>query len=55
MNKEEVAELALRIAVRYNAAADACQALAARYDDAMKRISDLTAELEYLRREVNRG
>ena len=30
-------------------------ALAARYDEAMKRIDDLTAELEYLRREVNRG
>lgn len=30
------------------------QALAARYDDAMKRIQDLTAELEHLRREVNR-
>jgi len=29
--------------------------LAARYDDAMKRISDMQAELEYLRREVSRG
>ena len=31
------------------------RALLARYDDAMKRIADLTAELEYLRLEVNRG
>jgi hypothetical protein len=31
------------------------QSLANRYDDAMKRIHDLTAELEHLRREVNRG
>jgi hypothetical protein len=29
--------------------------LAVRYDQALKRINDLTAELEYLRREVNRG
>jgi hypothetical protein len=36
-------------------AADAYQSLANRYDDAMKRIHDLTAELEHLRREVNRG
>lgn len=28
--------------------------LAARYDDALKRINDLEAELEHLRREVNR-
>lgn len=28
--------------------------LAARYDDALKRINDLQAELEYLRREVSR-
>ncbi len=36
-------------------AADAYQSLANRYDDAIKRIHDLTAELEHLRREVNRG
>jgi hypothetical protein len=36
-------------------AANALEASYARYDDAMKRIQDLTAELEYLRREVNRG
>lgn len=30
-------------------------ALAARYDDAMKRINDMQAELEHLRREVSRG
>lgn len=29
--------------------------LFARYDDAMKRINDMQAELEYLRQEVNRG
>lgn len=29
--------------------------LAARYDDALKRINDLESELEYLRWEVNRG
>ncbi len=26
-----------------------------RYDDALKRMNDMQAELEYLRREVNRG
>jgi hypothetical protein len=31
------------------------QSLANRYDDAMKRIHDMQAELEHLRREVNRG
>ena len=31
------------------------KALASRYDDAMKRIQDMQAELEYLRQEVNRG
>jgi hypothetical protein len=31
------------------------RALAARYDDAMKRIHDMQAELEHLRRGVNRG
>jgi hypothetical protein len=31
------------------------RALAARYDEAMKRIHDMQAELEHLRREVNRG
>jgi chromosome segregation ATPase len=29
-------------------------ALAAKYDDALKRIADLQAEVEHLRREVNR-
>ncbi len=29
--------------------------LSARYDDAMKRIEDMQAELEHLRREVSRG
>ena len=29
--------------------------LAAKYDDAMKRIQDMQAELDFLRREVNRG
>ena len=29
--------------------------LATRYDDAIERIHNLTAELEYLRREVSRG
>jgi len=53
MNKKEVAELAL-LGERYNAAADAFAALARRYDDAMRRINDMQAELEYLRREVNR-
>ena len=33
---------------------DDYQTLLRRYDDAMKRIQDLTAELEYLRQEVNR-
>ena len=36
-------------------AEDDYRALLTRYDDAMKRINDLQAELEYLRREVNRG
>lgn len=31
------------------------KALVERYDDAMKRIQDMQAELEYLRLEVNRG
>lgn len=31
------------------------KALAARYDEALKRIHDMQAELEYLRREVGRG
>lgn len=30
------------------------QQMAVKYDEALKRIQDLTAELEYLRREVNR-
>ena len=34
--------------------ADTIQQLAAKYDDAMKRIHDMQAELEHLRREVNR-
>lgn len=34
--------------------AEELQILAERYDEAMKRIADLTAELEYLRREVIR-
>lgn len=35
-------------------AAETIQQLAVRYDEALKRINDLQAELEYLRREVNR-
>ena len=35
-------------------AEDDYRTLLRRYDDAQKRIQDLTAELEYLRREVNR-
>jgi hypothetical protein len=35
--------------------AETIRQLSAKYDDAMKRIHDLTAELEHLRREVNRG
>lgn len=35
-------------------AEDDYRTLLNRYDDAMKRIADLTAELEYLRLEVNR-
>lgn len=35
-------------------AKDNYRKLAARYDDALKRINDLEAELEHLRREVNR-
>lgn len=33
---------------------DEGKALTRRYDDAMERIHNLTAELEYLRREVHR-
>ena len=36
-------------------AEDDYRALLTRYDDAMKRINDMQAELEYLRQEVNRG
>jgi hypothetical protein len=36
-------------------AEDDYRALLARYDDALKRINDMQAELEYLRQEVNRG
>ena len=36
-------------------AAATIQQLASKYDDAMKRINDMQAELEHLRREVNRG
>lgn len=36
-------------------AADELDSLYVRYDDAMKRIQDMQAELEYLRQEVNRG
>lgn len=35
-------------------AEDDYRTLLARYDDAMKRIQDMQAELEYLRQEVNR-
>ena len=31
------------------------RALLTRYDDALKRMNDMQAELEYLRQEVNRG
>lgn len=31
------------------------QSLAARYDEALRRMNDMQAELEHLRREVNRG
>ena len=34
--------------------AETIQQLAVKYDDAIKRIHDMQAELEYLRREVNR-
>lgn len=34
---------------------DDLQKLIIRYDDAMKRMNDMQAELEYLRQEVNRG
>ncbi len=33
---------------------DDYRALLTRYDDAIKRLHDMQAELEYLRREVNR-
>jgi hypothetical protein len=36
-------------------AEDDYRALLTRYDDALKRINDMQAELEYLRQEVNRG
>ena len=36
-------------------AEDDYRALLTRYDDAMKRIQDMQAELEFLRLEVNRG
>ena len=36
-------------------AEDDYRALFTRYDDALKRLNDLQAELEYLRLEVNRG
>lgn len=36
-------------------AEDDYRALLTRYDDAMKRIHDMQAELEYLRQEANRG
>ena len=36
-------------------AAETIQQLAVRYDEALKRINDLQAEVEHLRREVNRG
>ena len=35
-------------------AEDDYRALLTRYDDALKRMNDMQAELEYLRREVNR-
>ncbi len=35
-------------------AEDDYRALLTRYDDALKRLNDMQAELEYLRREVNR-
>ena len=36
-------------------AEDDYRALLNRYDDALKRMNDMQAELEYLRQEVNRG
>jgi hypothetical protein len=36
-------------------AEDDYRALLKRYDDALKRMNDMQAELEYLRLEVNRG
>jgi len=44
-----------RVRCEYVSVARAAAEIANRYDDAMKRIHDLTAELEHLRREVNRG
>ena len=34
--------------------AETIRQLSAKYDDALKRINDMQAELEHLRREVNR-
>jgi hypothetical protein len=36
-------------------AEDDYRALLTRYDDALKRMNDMQAELEYLRQEVNRN
>jgi len=39
----------------YITIARAAAEIATRYDDALKRMNDMQAELEYLRQEVNRG
>ena len=52
---DQVRELVQQFVRIIDLAEDDYRTLLYRYDDAMKRIQDMQAELEYLRQEVNRG
>ena len=52
---EAMLELISQLQREAQLAEDDYRTLLHRYDDAMKRIQDMQAELEYLRQEVNRS
>lgn len=52
---DQVRELVQQFVRIIDLAEDDYRALLTRYDDALKRLNDMQAELEYLRQEVNRG
>lgn len=52
---EEMLQLITELERQIQLAENDYRALLTRYDDALKRMNDMQAELEYLRQEVNRG